>query len=128
MELLFLGQDAPALLRPVTLNGKESIMFKRQLSLALVFGMAATAPPALAQTSCAHRDQLTESLSTKYNESQTGLGLQGEDKLLEVWTSNETGSWTILVTMANGMSCILATGANWLEAPQAVAVPKGFPS
>ena len=32
--------------------------------------------------------------------------------VLEV-LSSEKGSWTILVTMPNGVSCMLATGQSW---------------
>lgn len=104
-------------------------MFKRHLALALIFGMAATAPPALAQSMrCAPRDTLTERLERVYSEQQTAVGLQSSAKLIEVWSSPETGTWTILMTMPDGTSCVLASGDNWLNGPAPDAAALGIPS
>lgn len=89
-------------------------MFKRLISTALVFGAAAMAPPAHAQTTqCLQRDALVETLQGKYGESLTGGGLQSAERLIEVWSSDDTGSFTVFVTHPNGVSCIVATGQNW---------------
>jgi hypothetical protein len=90
-------------------------MFKRLFSAALVLGAAALAPPVLAQstTTCMPRSVLTQQLTQKYNESLTGGGLQNPQQLLEIWSSPETGSFTVFITRANGLSCVVATGQNW---------------
>ncbi|KPN62742.1 hypothetical protein SAMN04488527_12818 [Aliiroseovarius crassostreae] len=91
-------------------------MFKRLVSSALIFGAASLAPPipaAHAMPSCAPRPDLVEKLSGQYREGLVGGGLQNHKELLEVWSSPETGSFTILVTHANGVSCIVAAGRNW---------------
>ncbi|MDA5092929.1 hypothetical protein O2N63_02420 [Aliiroseovarius sp. KMU-50] len=91
-------------------------MFKRLVSSALIFGAASLAPPvpaAHAMPSCAPRIDLVEKLSAQYSEGLVGGGLQSQKELLEVWSSPETGSFTILVTNANGVSCIVAAGKNW---------------
>ncbi len=93
-------------------------MFKRIATAALIFGMAATAPPALAQSACAPRDKIVSQLTDKYGEVSHGVGLQSGTKLVEVWSSKRTGSWSILVTHASGLSCILATGKNWTPNPK----------
>ncbi|WP_419740610.1 hypothetical protein [Ruegeria sp.] len=46
---------------------------------------------------------------------------------MEVWTSRETGSYTVLVTHANGLSCIVAVGTDFFEAIPKVKVD-GTPS
>jgi len=89
-------------------------MFKRMLSTALVFGAAALAPPAEAQAlRCLPRDSLIETLQSKYGEQLTGGGLQSAEQLVEVWSSNETGSFTVLFTRPGGTSCIVASGQHW---------------
>jgi len=89
-------------------------MFKRVLSAALVFGAASLAPPAAhATAACGPRDIVVEKLESGYKEALVGGGLSGATHLLEVWSSAETGSFTILLTQANGTSCILAAGQNW---------------
>lgn len=98
-------------------------MFKRLISAALVFGAAALAPPAMAQsTVCMPRDALTASLQTKYSETLGGGGLQSAGRLIELWRSVETGTFTIILTRPNGTSCVLASGAHWYDA---LAAPDG---
>ena len=33
--------------------------------------------------------------------------------VVEVWASPETGTFTVMMTNAHGLSCILATGTDW---------------
>ncbi|SMO71635.1 hypothetical protein [Ruegeria faecimaris] len=105
-------------------------MFKRLLGIALAFGMAATAPPAFAQQSCALRDQLISTLQDNYSEELAFGGLQksrGSQSVMEVWTSQETGSYTVLVTRPNGISCIVAVGTDFFQAIPKIKV-EGIPS
>ena len=99
-------------------------MFKRTVTAALIFGAAALAPPVQAQSSapCMVRGDLVDRLSQKYSETMIGGGLQNAQQLLEVWRSEETGSFTVIVTNAEGLSCIVATGQHWQAA---VLTPEG---
>lgn len=93
-------------------------MFKRLLGLSLLFGMAATAPPAFASPNCGLRDTVIHQLSSKYSEQLTVGGLQkvqGTQALMEIWASTETGTYTVLVTNPNGVSCIVAAGTDFFE-------------
>jgi len=104
-------------------------MFKRLFGIALAFGMAATAPPAFAQ-SCAQREHVIAKLQDSYSEELAFGGLQktrGAQAVLEVWTSKETGTYTVLVTQANGVSCIVAVGTDFFEAIPKIKL-KGQPS
>lgn len=93
-------------------------MFKRLFSMALVFGAAALAPPALAQGyACMPRDALVQKLANTYNEQMAGGGLQNPRQLLEIWTSDKTGSFTVFITRPDGQSCVVATGRNWIGSP-----------
>lgn len=103
-------------------------MFKRLFSVALVFGMAAIAPPAFANA-CAPREVITDRLSEKYKETLSSGGLQTGQQtgtMLEIWTSNETGTFTVLITHPTGVSCVVATGEEYFNAIPAV-VPPGVP-
>lgn len=93
-------------------------MFKRLMGFALAFGMAATAPPAYAG-SCGIRDTVVEQLKKKYSEELKVGGLQkirNGHSVMELWSSDETGTFTILLTNANGISCIVAAGTDYFEA------------
>lgn len=71
---------------------------------------------ALAQVSCAERDFVTKSLEEKYGETRLGAGMANEATVVfELWTSDETGSWSILKTTPDGMTCVMAVGEGWQD-------------
>lgn len=65
-------------------------------------------------SSCGPRDEVVATLLDRYGENFSGGGLQGERAVYEVWTSDEVGTWTILLTRPDGISCIMASGTDWL--------------
>ena len=77
--------------------------------------IAACLPGMAAASNCAERAHITDRLAEKFGEAFAGGGLQGSDVVIEVWASPERGTWTILMTRASGVSCIVATGTDWLE-------------
>lgn len=90
-------------------------MFVKTAISAAVLGSAVFGASAVsAQQSCAPRDALVGHLGSKYEESQVAGGLRTQTEIVEVWRS-EQGSWTILVTDARGVSCIMAAGTHWRE-------------
>lgn len=71
-----------------------------------------------AQQNCAPRDHMTKKLSEAYGERLVAGGLQklrGAQSIMELWASDEAGSYTILVTHANGISCIVAVGTDFFQ-------------
>lgn len=95
-------------------------MFKRLIASGLLFGMAATAPPAYA-ANCAMRDTVVERLASKYSEALTAGGLQGAQgsaTIIEVWASKESGTFTVIVTNPQGVSCVVAAGTDWFQSKQ----------
>ncbi len=103
-------------------------MYKRILTIsALVLGMAAAAPPvAQAQMACGTRDSVVAKLGDKYGEVRRGGGLAGPTAIFEIWASEATGSWTILKTTPNGLTCIVAVGDAWHD-DAGEAIPAGDP-
>lgn len=84
------------------------------VSKALMIGAAVILPGAsMAQTNCAPRATIVERLASKYQETMIGGGLQNATTLLEIWTSETTGSFTVLMTRPDGTSCVVSSGQNW---------------
>ena len=90
-------------------------MFKHIFASVLLLGAVAQAPPVHAQMqmTCLDREMLIQRLETRYNESLNGAGMQGPKIILEIWSSPDSGSFTILLTKPDGRSCIVASGLNW---------------
>lgn len=80
-----------------------------------ILALLLTATTATANPYCTARADLAEALATKYSEQPVGGGMQGPDGLIEVWASAEGATWTILMSRADGMACVVATGTDWFS-------------
>jgi len=69
---------------------------------------------AQAQMICGERDAVIANLGNKYGEARRGVGVNGSS-IVEVWASEATGSWTIISTYPNGVSCVMAVGDGWQD-------------
>ncbi len=59
---------------------------------------------------CAPREQVIEKLNGKYGETRYSIGLAPNNSVIEVFASEQSGTWTITVTSARGMTCLMASG------------------
>jgi len=78
--------------------------------------LAAATPYAEAETApspCAARKEVVARLAERYGETLRSVGLNRDNALLEVYASEETGSWTILLTDPAGRACLVASGEMW---------------
>lgn len=87
-------------------------------------GVAAEGLPPPGQMVCGERQHLVSHLGRAYSEAPSNLGLAATGDLLEVLTS-ESGTWTILITQPNGVTCVVAAGESWETLPR-VAMGAGL--
>ena len=68
--------------------------------------------PAIAQSGpkCAPREMVVDRLAKKFGETRQSIGLGANNAVVEVFASDTSGSWTITVTSASGMTCLVASG------------------
>jgi hypothetical protein len=83
--------------------------------LGLASAMVFAASPASA-AACAPRDQFARHLDTNYQEQSQGLGVATDGSLFEIFTSDK-GTWSLLITNGQKVSCIVAAGDMWLAKP-----------
>ena len=67
---------------------------------------------------CTSRGEVVAKLAQRFGETLRSVGLQKKDGLVEIYASEKTGTWTILVTRPDGMSCLLAAGELWEDEPK----------
>lgn len=91
--------------------------------------VGALSSPVLAQQqqNCGARDAVVDRLSSKYGESRQSIGMAPKGRVVEMFASQETGTWTITVTTPNGMTCLVASGQSY-ESLQEPAKPAGIRS
>ena len=71
---------------------------------------------------CAPHDALAERLGSRFAEAPVSKGLASSGKLMELFTSEDGDTWTLVLTEPEGVSCIVASGKYWFDVPP---VPTG---
>ena len=74
---------------------------------------AASTPSVGARMPCHDYQTIVDTLGKRYGEAPVSLGLQTNGNVLQVFTSEESGSWTILSVAPSGLGCIVAAGKDW---------------
>lgn len=76
---------------------------------------------ALSQAQCAPRDLVIAGLAANYGETRQTVGMESRGGIVETYANTDTGSWTITVTTAEGIMCLIASG----EAFERIDTPMG---
>lgn len=98
-------------------------MFKMSLGLGLMV-LAAQQATAQNARNCGPREAVVERLASGYGETRQSMGLGANNAVVEVFASQDTGTWTITVTMPNGITCLVASGQSF-EALAEALPPQG---
>lgn len=61
----------------------------------------------------ADRAEVGEKLAREFGETSTGMGLAGNGGMVELFASPGGETWTLLLTMPNGLSRIIIVGEGW---------------
>jgi len=82
------------------------------------------ATPAFAQESpvCTDRGTVLGHLASEYSEAPVGMGIANNGGVIEILSSKSGKSWTIILTMPNGTTCMIAAGESWENLPQRVTL------
>lgn len=77
---------------------------------------------------CSPRQAIIDRLSNTYSETAVAIGMASNGGIVEVLAAHEdAGTWTIIVTMPDGISCMLASGQHF-EMLDAATPAKGDPA
>ncbi|WP_420393645.1 hypothetical protein [Acuticoccus sp.] len=95
----------------------------RKLALVAVLAtlpFVAQSQPADASPICKDRADMIRILSKKFGETQRSFGLQNDSRVLELYASSD-GTWTAILSLPSGKSCVVAAGEAWTVVPQTLA-------
>lgn len=86
-------------------------MDRTLLALSLGLALPALLPiRAEAQPQCAPHDVVAHRLADLYGESRQTIGLAQDNTVMEIYAAQQTGTWTLTVTLPNGLTCLVAAG------------------
>lgn len=95
------------------------------IALVAMASIPVTTTPALGQGpphACHPRDHLLAVLEEKYGEVPIGFGVTN-GRLVELLTSADGISWTIIQTSPDGVSCMVTSGEGWRALPRSPKEP-----
>ena len=80
--------------------------------------LALMTTPALAAPQCGVTADVVTALAMNYGEVLQASGLAQDNTVMGLYASPETGTWTLTVTLPNGMTCLVAAGQDYMAAAQ----------
>lgn len=80
----------------------------------LILAALVAATPAVAQE-CAPIDIMAEALTSRFGEAVVAEGIAGNGELVQLWANPDTRTWTLVVVMPAGISCMVASGTDYSE-------------
>ncbi len=98
------------------------------MAVAAALFLALIASPAFAEVFCAPRAEFVEKLKKGYAEAPVAHGLtNANDRLVELFTSKDGETWTLIITYPGGQSCFITAGHNWRKTMPKLLKPTGLP-
>ncbi|MEX0281588.1 MAG: hypothetical protein AB3N13_10435 [Arenibacterium sp.] len=93
----------------------RTFFFRVATAFSLAIASLAYTPAASAEPNrnCGPRDSVLTHLSNGYGETRRSIGLDARGGLLEIFASDESGSWTVTLTSPAGVTCLIASGQSF---------------
>lgn len=92
-----------------------TLAFAAALIAALV---SASADAGAQQAPCNQRDDVLGHLAQKYRELPVAVGVTNRGGLVEVLSTGDGKTWTIIISSPDGQACMVASGEGWRALPQ----------
>ena len=90
--------------------------------------LLAVAAPVAAQSPmlavCAPHAEVAERLDSKYSEAPAAIGLASNGGIIELFSTADGATWTLVMTMPDGTSCTVAVGRAWATFPATALDPQ----
>lgn len=99
-------------------------IFAPYLIMGLLFPTPLGSAEKQGDSNCGQRTTVLDFLSAKYSEKPIAMGIAANGGLIEVLTSTDGTTFTIIVTMPEGETCMVAAGEGWEDLPMLAQRPQ----
>jgi hypothetical protein len=106
---------------PGTTRRRAIVLSAVAASIAVAAVNPATFANPLEQGPCLARIDVLAQLERKYAETPIALGLSETGAVMEIYAARDGATWTAVMTLPNGLSCLLAAGESFQTLPMKVA-------
>ena len=95
-------------------------MKKTLFKMTMGLGIMVLAAQQVQAQNCAPREDIIQRLAETYGETRRGIGIARQGAVMEVYASDSSGSWTITVTLPDGVTCLIASGQAYEDVSEAL--------
>ncbi len=95
-------------------------MRKTLFKMTMGLGIMVLAAQQVQAQNCAPREDVVGRLAETYGETRRGIGIARQGSVMEVYASDSSGSWTITVTLPDGVTCLIASGQAYEDVSEAL--------
>jgi len=106
----------------IDMTGTAKFLHLAALTAAAAIYVALASQASAQQRNCGQRETVVARLAEGYGETRQSVGIGANNAVVEVFASEETGSWTIIFTMPTGLSCLVASGQSFEEVAEALPI------
>lgn len=99
-------------------------IFAASVSLGMIVPASLGSAERPEDSNCGRRNTVLDYLSSKYSERPIAMGIAANGGLIEVLSSREGSTFTIIVTMPEGETCMVAAGEGWENLPALAQRPQ----
>ncbi len=99
----------------------QSTVFKLLKKMVLIAGLVLVSSAAAAKPPCDQRDNIIRQLANDLKQAPAAVGLTESGRFIELLSSVDGQTWTIIVSNGDGTSCTIASGKGWLYYPVVLA-------
>ena len=93
------------------------VRYMMTIAGALLIGWTVFPPEVQAQAVCGEHREVVSKLKKGHSETPVSMGLASNGAVIEVFASDK-GTFTIIMTLPSGMSCLMAAGEDWQDVPK----------
>ncbi len=100
--------------RSICSENPASALFRIFGAVVIALGLLLNgATGAKAQAMCLRHSDLAAQLETKFGEAPTAIALASNGGLIELFSTGDGATWTLVMTSPDGVACVLVSGESW---------------
>lgn len=95
--------------------------FQKIFASSLIVFCGATFAADAQAAECPLRNEMLTVLTERFGETRRAIALDTRG-IVEIFASDETGTWSVTLSLPSGRTCLIASGEYWTENPGAPVI------
>jgi hypothetical protein len=111
-------------LRMTRRSTQKAVVLRLAVIALIVLASMGVPGAASAQQLCAEHADVVKQLDARHAEAPVAFGITANGGVIEVFSTGDGSTWTMVLTTPDGTTCMLAAGEAWETLPSLMAGPR----